>query len=152
MRVVVSVGNVDSLDTTYTLAPVNLWAVAEVSSGLIIACLPYLPRLLMTPSKSSHYSFYGTANSDQPTLNSRKAYLELDQFGQVRPAHVPDHFESQSSVSQLKTEPNLGFGREGRLSGVREKKVVPKITKTVSISQSTGRVADLEGEGAFVFS
>ena len=45
MRLVESIRSLDNHDITVSLVPVSLWAVAEVSSGLVVCCLPLIPRL-----------------------------------------------------------------------------------------------------------
>lgn len=64
MRLVESIRSLNNPDITVSLAPVSLWAVAEVSAGLVVACLPLLPRLFgrrnartrLEPSEASEYA------------------------------------------------------------------------------------------------
>ena len=76
MRLIESVREVDDTDVAWSLKSVNLWADAEVSSGLIVCCLPTIPRLLKS---SAAKSFNGTGSESlEPSSSGAKRRLVLD--------------------------------------------------------------------------
>jgi hypothetical protein len=44
MRLVESIRSLNNPNISISLVPVSLWAAAEVSAGLVVCCLPLLPR------------------------------------------------------------------------------------------------------------
>lgn len=80
MRLVESIRSLNNPDISVSLFPVSLWAVAEVSAGLVVCCLPLLPRFFghanlrtrLEPSAPSEYSGLKSKG------NSRTHVLESD--------------------------------------------------------------------------
>jgi hypothetical protein len=68
MRLVESIRTLNNPDISFSLVPVSLWAVAEVSAGLVVGCLPLLPRFfghrnVRTRLQASEPSEYSDLNS-----------------------------------------------------------------------------------------
>ncbi|KAL9042210.1 MAG: hypothetical protein Q9214_003852, partial [Letrouitia sp. 1 TL-2023] len=90
MRLVVSVRLIHTEDLTFTLSKAYLWALAEVTSGILCICFPVLPKLVqhlthrVTSTKKSASSAWREERSQ--TVGSRKlssarrqnSYVELD--------------------------------------------------------------------------
>ncbi|KAL9614485.1 MAG: hypothetical protein Q9167_001013 [Letrouitia subvulpina] len=90
MRLVVSVRLIHAEDLTFTLSKAYLWALAEVTSGILCICFPVLPKLVqylthrVTSIKKSASSTWREGQSQ--TVGSRKmssarrqnSYVELD--------------------------------------------------------------------------
>jgi hypothetical protein len=80
MRLIESIRSLNNPDISVSLVPVSLWAVAEVSAGLVVCCLPLLPRLfghknVCTRFEPSQPSEYSGLNSK---TNSRTHVVEYD--------------------------------------------------------------------------
>lgn len=130
MRLATSVRNVNSPDVTYSLAKVTLWAVAEISSGLLVACLPVTPRIFSKKEPKSSKDTPRTHSSGNP---SRKDYIEMDET--LQPKYSAD-VESQGSQSQLKSQ--TGFGGRSDRDWRAGDGQAGEIRKTVSIHQNSG--------------
>ncbi|KAI4159516.1 MAG: hypothetical protein LQ342_006517 [Letrouitia transgressa] len=90
MRLVVSVRLIHAEDLTFILSKAYLWALAEVTSGILCICFPVIPKLVqylthrVTSTKKSASSAWREERSQ--TVGSRKmssarrsnSYVELD--------------------------------------------------------------------------
>ena len=98
MRLVESVKTVNSEDITYALVPVYLWAVAEVSSGLIVCCLPFIPRFFRpSPSESSKDESVRDTSNQHSHVSGRRVYHELDKIALQRSAATLGRTEIETS-------------------------------------------------------
>ena len=88
MRLCVTLINIDNPDVTYALVPESLWSFVETSVGLIVVCMPTLPRLFRQsqPARDLRGSSYNSKGNDSghmgPTLASRaksKRYAEINE-------------------------------------------------------------------------
>ncbi|KAF2204314.1 hypothetical protein GQ43DRAFT_478314 [Delitschia confertaspora ATCC 74209] len=76
MRLAMSIKSLDNPDISISLAPVSLWAVAEVSAGLVVSCLPVIPRLFggrstktrLAPNQPSGHSALLSNGKSQTTV------------------------------------------------------------------------------------
>ncbi|KAH8714036.1 hypothetical protein GQ44DRAFT_776048 [Phaeosphaeriaceae sp. PMI808] len=78
MRLAESIKSLNNPDISVSLVPVSLWAVAEVSAGLVVCCLPVMPRLfkhknVRTRLQPSDPSGHATRLVDKnlPTISSQ---------------------------------------------------------------------------------
>ncbi|MCJ1282459.1 hypothetical protein MMC26_001782 [Xylographa opegraphella] len=136
MRLIYSVQSVPNPDVTNALLPVSLWATAEISSGLVVCCLPVLPRLFAyNDSSPQHTNAFTTANSKGLHSRSRKDYVEMDrELDTLAFANVGAH-QSELHLG-TKDFQDLEVGEEAAVR-VQEK---PAILKTIHIDQvSTDR-------------
>ena len=155
MRLVESILTVNSKDITYALVPVYLWAVAEVASGLIICCLPFIPRLFRRPQVETSKGESGRGTDIQQSLMSgRKTYHELEEISLQPSAAAIGRIETQVSrdpstdwreLSGPANNPHPFLYRGDLEKGLRvlEHPTYPQsppkseIVRTVSISQKT---------------
>jgi hypothetical protein len=91
MRLIESVRSLNNPDISVSLVPVSLWAVAEVSAGLVVCCLPLLPRVfghknVRTRLAVSEPSDYSGLNSKG---DSRTGVAEYDASVHSRTSIVP---------------------------------------------------------------
>ncbi|KAF2272788.1 uncharacterized protein EI97DRAFT_196094 [Westerdykella ornata] len=93
MRLIESIKSLDNPDISHSLLPVSLWALAEVSAGLVVCCLPLLPRLF------GHRNARTRLAVSEPSGHSALVRKVKSQF---------HGFGSQSGVS-LNSEPVTSF-------------------------------------------
>ncbi|KAI9683469.1 MAG: hypothetical protein M1822_006009 [Bathelium mastoideum] len=86
MRLAETIINLGNPDITHALLPVSLWASVEPAVGLVIVCMPVLPRLFNNTSPKAATFSYGTSGShgnarSKPSVNStliNDVYTEID--------------------------------------------------------------------------
>ncbi|KAI9708243.1 MAG: hypothetical protein M1820_004197 [Bogoriella megaspora] len=88
VRLCVTLINVNNPDVTYALVPESLWSFVEASVGVIVVCMPTLPRLFRQnkPVRNLQGSSSNSKGNDSghmgPTLVSRaksKKYTEINE-------------------------------------------------------------------------
>jgi hypothetical protein len=117
MRLVESVRTLDNPDISISLMPVSLWARAEVSAGLIVSCLPLLPRFFgcknvrtrLEPSKPSKYSRFSSKANSQARVDEYGASLHSG--GSVASKNVRGESVIMKIITLNQTSSSVGSGR-----------------------------------------
>ncbi|KAI9708953.1 MAG: hypothetical protein M1820_003647 [Bogoriella megaspora] len=139
MRLVVGIATLNSMDLTYLVLPVALWAMAEVAAALLVACLPVMPRLFRRsidkPTKgSSKYNsgsqsrvnksqdrYYEMSDDEVQLHGLPSTHLSVDTQTQVRGGVQSNH--SSKHDHDIHTNP---MGKSGS-----------EIYRSISIDQTT---------------
>ncbi|MCJ1366553.1 hypothetical protein MMC16_005682 [Acarospora aff. strigata] len=133
MRLVESIRRIESPDVTFDLLPVSLWATAEVSSGLIVCCLPIMPRFFArAQSRPIHAASFPTVNRAS-FPRPRAQYLEMDDMSSK--GFVTRSMEVKSR--QSRAHQREGGHDEHKYLDARNGMQMPAIRKTISINQSS---------------
>ncbi|KAL9070876.1 MAG: hypothetical protein Q9157_005669 [Trypethelium eluteriae] len=98
MRLVESIKTDSATDISYALVPVYLWAVAEVASGLIVCCLPFIPRFFRrSPPQTSTAGTRKVTDHQKSFASGRRNYHELDEISLQRSAAALGQTETKAS-------------------------------------------------------
>ncbi|KAL8868635.1 MAG: hypothetical protein Q9174_004860 [Haloplaca sp. 1 TL-2023] len=138
MRLVTSVPLLHTDNSTYHLANPYLWALAEITSGVICICAPVLPKLFqhvsgrvqsMSNKSSSRRStpIALSGGSKRSTLDRQKPYIELGERDRTGNSAVAVSYDQESKDSEQRWKHDV----EGRATedGL--------IRKTVTIDQTS---------------
>lgn len=79
MRLAESIRSLNNQDISVSLVPISLWALAEVSAGLVVSCLPFLPRFF------GHRNARTRVQASAPSEDSNRSYtnrlrLRVDEY------------------------------------------------------------------------
>ncbi|KAL8633172.1 hypothetical protein Q9189_001072 [Teloschistes chrysophthalmus] len=147
MRLATSVPLLHTKDFTYHLSKPFLWALAEITSGVICICAPILPKLFQrlagrtsTTKGRDTPALYGGSNSKRSTLEKgHKPYVELhgiDGLGDrlVEESPVEEKCDEEKKKWERDLEKGLGEIEPG---GRRNGDGDGAIRKTVTIDQTS---------------
>ena len=149
MRLLYSIFSIGSVDITYKLMPVALWALvylypfaldlhshpnrtAEVSSGLVVCCLPVLPRLFkgkkVIPGSNGTYDSGRTFTSYKK--GSSRRYREVDD---ISLGQVPLNYTTVEAQQSRDHDVSAAKGERDFMESLPK----PAILQTVSIDQES---------------
>lgn len=112
MRLVESIRSLDNPDISVSLVPVSLWAVAEVSAGLVVCCLPLLPRFFghknvrtrLEASEPSEYSGLSSKGNSRTHVVDYDASLHSNASNLGRPGRGESVIMHSVRVDQTSTQ------------------------------------------------
>ncbi|OTA60262.1 hypothetical protein K449DRAFT_435351 [Hypoxylon sp. EC38] len=136
-KVAASIPYNSSRDTTYTFAALALWSLAEITCGILVFCMPSIPKTL------SELRFADMASSLKSLARSSTEKLKRSRSGSTTQVMWPT-VKSRPSKSSL-------FQRKGRYQQMDGS--IPPIptreSESVSAGESTAKqnLASLDGDG-----
>ncbi|KAI4249064.1 MAG: hypothetical protein LQ352_005733 [Teloschistes flavicans] len=146
MRLASSVPLLHTEDFTFYLSKPFLWALAEITSGVICICAPVLPKLFQRLTGRVHTNkgretpaLYGGSNSKRSTLDKgRKPYVELHERDGVGDGTMGESTGKEKFGEEKRWEGDLerGLGEKGS-GGRGNGDGNGAIRKTVTIDQTS---------------